>query len=403
MGETQLVQIGLALVTLATIGAVATRLGQSVIPAYIVSGILIGPYVPKEFLGVPLALVTEGAFISVVAELGIVFLLFFLGLEFHIETLINNWKRLTTIGGIDLVVNAAVGVAIAAAFGLDAVGIILVAGVVYISSSAIITKTLTDYGWVANPESEAIFGTLVIEDLVIAVYLAVVSAVVLGGGTLLQAATSILQAFAFLGVLAAVAWAGSSYLETVFGVPDDELFVLRVLGTTILVAAAALALGVSEAVAAFFVGMAFGQTDLEARVDSLLLPFRDVFAAFFFFSIGLTTNLLTIRDVLPFLAVAVVCTTVSKLLSGVASGRVYGLTDRRSLRVGLGLVARGEFSLVIATLAATSTTGQTKTVVPAFAIGYVLVMSLLGTLCIQYETRLARLVGSPRPGGPTAE
>jgi CPA2 family monovalent cation:H+ antiporter-2 len=236
---------------------------------------------------------------------------------------------------------------------------------------------------VANPESAPILGTLVFEDVLIAVYLALLSAVALGEGTALDAASSVGVAFAFLGTLTAVAWYGSEHVERAFDAGSDELFLLRVLGVTTLVAGGALAAGLSEAVAAFFVGTAFSGTAHSERIEHVVSPARDLFAAVFFFSIGLTTDVTLLTDVVWLLLAAVLVTGVGKLLSGTLSGRVYGLDRVRSARVGFGLVPRGEFSLVIAALAATVGTGALGSEIPAFAVGYVLSMSVLGTVLIQ--------------------
>lgn len=390
---TPLIEVGIALFGLAVIGAVARRFGQSVIPAYILVGILVGPYVPTTVGGISLQLVTESEFLTVIAELGIVFLLFFLGLEFNIGTLIRNRVRLTTVGGIDLLVNGAAGVTLGLVFGYGPVTTLLIAGVVYISSSAIITKALTEVGWLANPESEVILGTLVVEDLIIAVYLAVVAALLAGGSSTAEIATTVAGSFAFLGALAVAAHYGTEYVERLFTVESDELFVLRVVGVTVLIGGAALTVGASEAVAAFFVGTAFNGTSLIERIERLLSPLRDVFAALFFFSIGVSTDLLVVVDVAVLIAAAVVATVVSKLASGVASGSVYGLDSRRSLRVGFGLLPRGEFSLILAALAATSTISEVSTVVPPFAVGYVLVMSILGSVGLQHADQFSKLLG----------
>lgn len=392
MAETLLLEIGIALVTLAVVGALAARVKQSVIPAYIAAGILVGPYVPREVGGISLRLVTESQVVSTIAELGIILLLFFLGLEFSVGTLLRNKRRLSKVGGIDLAVNGLIGILIAIVFGFGLTGTILITGIVYISSSAVITKALTESGWLANPESDVILSTLVVEDIIIAMYLAIVSALVIGSGTVAEAVVTVVQSFVFLAALAGAAHFGTDYIEELFDVDSDELFVLRIVGVTVLISAVALAIGVSEAVAAFFVGTAFNNSDLLERVERLLTPIRDIFAALFFFSIGLSTDLLIVADVWLLAAVAVVCTTATKLLSGFVSGRVFGLSKHRSIRVGLGLVARGEFSLIIATLAATSTIPAVRRSVPAFAVGYVLVMSLVGSLCVQYGTTISSVI-----------
>jgi CPA2 family monovalent cation:H+ antiporter-2 len=382
-----LVEVGIALAAIALAGLAANRVGLSVIPAYIVAGILVGPEWPTEVGGVSLQLVAYGEFVAVAAELGIVFLLFFLGLEFSVGQLLDDRKRITKAGTVDFLLNFGAGVALGILFGRTPLETLLIAGVVYISSSAVVTKSIIDRGWVANPEAEPILGTLVFEDIVIAVYLAIVAALLTGSGGLAGAATDVARAFAFLGLVAAVAWYGTEYVERAFNLPNDELFLLHVLGATTLVAGAALATGVSEAVAAFFVGTAFSQTPHTERIEDVVAPVRDLFAAVFFFAIGLTTDVTVLAGVAALLAVAVVLTTGTKLVSGTIGGRVYGLTPTRSLRTGIGLVPRAEFSLVIAALAA-GAGGELADVVPAFTVGYVLAMSVLGTVMIQHADRI---------------
>ena len=394
-----LVEFGIGVTALAVAGALAARVGLSVIPAYIVVGILVGPHEPTSFLGVPLTLVEDGEFIELLSEVGIVLLLFFLGLEFSLETLLASRERLFRVGAIDLVVNFAIGLGLGFAFGFSPLESLFVAGIVYVSSSAVITKSLIEQGWIVDPESEPILGTLVFEDVFVAIYLALLSAVALGEGGIVDAAVGVGVAFLFLGVLTAVAWYGTGYVERLFVAGPDELFLLRVLGVTVLVAGAALAAGVSEAVAAFFVGTAFSGTSHVERIEHVVAPARDLFGAVFFLAIGLRTDVTLIAGVAGLLVVAVAVTTLGKLLSGTLSGRLYGLGRARSVRVGLGMVPRGEFSLVIAALASSAGVGALADAIPAFAVGYVLVMSILGTVLIQQSDRITALVD--RAGGET--
>lgn len=392
MVDTLLVEIGIALTGIALAGAVANRVGLSVIPAYIIVGILIGPSEPSSIAGISLTLVEHREFIDIVAELGIIFLLFFLGLEFSVAQLLTDRVRIATIGSVDFLINFSLGIGLGFVFGYSLLETVFIAGIVYISSSAVISKSLIESGWVANPESAPILGTLVFEDVVIAIYLALLSTVVLGKGTVTDAALGVGAAFAFLGVLTLVAWYGSAYIERAFSTASDELFLLRVLGVTTLIAGSALTIGLSEAVAAFFVGTAFSETDHIDRLETVVAPARDVFAAVFFFSIGLTTQITLVIDIVWLLLVAVLVTTVGKLVSGSLSGQFYRLDQLRSMRVGFGLVPRGEFSLVIAALATSVGTGALQGVIPAFAVGYVLIMSIVGTILIQNADRLSQSV-----------
>lgn len=392
MAETLLLEIGIALTGIAIAGTIANHIHLSVIPAYIITGILIGPNEPSSIAGLSLTLVDHREFIDVVAELGIVFLLFFLGLEFSVSQLLSDRRRIATIGSVDFLTNFSLGIGLGIAFGYSLFETFFLAGIVYISSSAVISKSLIESGWVANPESGPILGTLVFEDILIAIYLAVLSAIAVGEGTLIDAALTIGVAFVFLGGLTLVAWYGSGIIERVFSVDSDELFLLRILGVTTLIAGFALSLGLSEAVAAFFVGTAFSETDHLERIEAVVAPARDFFAAIFFFSIGLTTEVTLLTDLVWLLLVAVLVTTVGKLISGSLSGRIYQLDRLRSMRVGVGLVPRGEFSLVIAALATNVGTGALGGEIPAFAVGYVLVMSIVGTIFIQNVDRISQEV-----------
>jgi len=271
---------------------------------------------------------------------------------------------------------------------------ILLGGIVYISSSAIITKSLIDLGWIANDESGAMLGTLVYEDLVIALYLAVVSAIVLGAGGLAGATTDILLAIAVLFVLVVVVYFGTEFFQRFLAVDSVELTLLRAVAITVLVAGGALALGVSEAVAAFFVGMGFSSTDHVHQIEELLRPLRDVFAAVFFFWIGLLTDPFVFLDatVTGLILATVALSGPTKFVTGYLAGRVYDLDERRSFRVACGMTTRGEFSLIIASVATAASAelwGDAITqTIPSIAVGYVLVMSILGTLAMQYADRL---------------
>jgi CPA2 family monovalent cation:H+ antiporter-2 len=386
----ELLELGQLFVVVAVAGAFALRLGLSVIPLYVVGGVLAGPFVAGR-MGLPY--VANGEVVTLFAEVGIVLLLFFLGLEFSLDRLLESRTRITRAGVADIAVNLPLGIAIGLVLGWSLVESLLLGGIVYISSSAIITKSLIDLGWIANPEAEPMLGTLVFEDLFIAVYLAVVTSLVLGGeGGLGSVGRSLAVAFGFLGLLLVAVQYGTRLFAGVLDGTGQEAFVLRTLAVVVPVSGAALALGVSEAVAAFFVGMGFATSGHRERIERLLAPVRDVFGAVFFFWIGVGTDpTLLVATAVP-LVLAVALTTPAKIVSGYLGGRVYDLSKRRSLRVGVGMVPRGEFSLVIAALAAGGTTPVMRDVIPAFAVGYVLVMSGLGTVLMERSGVVERLV-----------
>ncbi|QSG14079.1 cation:proton antiporter [Halapricum desulfuricans] len=402
-----LLEVGVMFASIAAVGWVANRLGQSVIPFYIVIGMVASEFVvgrldlPNEIGGLEIQFeslyIAESEFVELGAELGIVFLLFFLGLEFNLDRLLARRKQIGSAGTIDFLINFPAGFAVGWLFFGSALPAFLVAGIVYISSSAIITKSLIDLGWIANDEAEPILGTLVYEDLLIAVYLAVAAALVLGGGDPTRAAQSIGIALAFLFVLVVAVQFGTPAFERLFATGTHEFVVLRAVGLVVLVAGAALALGVSEAVAAFFVGMGVSATGHVQQVENLLEPLRDVFAAVFFFWIGLVTDPMAVAGATGLIAVAVLATTPTKALSGYLGGRAFDLGPRRSARTALAMTTRGEFSLIIATLAVSG--GVAGTIpqsvadqISAFAVGYVLVMAVVGTTLMQYSAPFETVV-----------
>ncbi|MFP8952238.1 cation:proton antiporter [Natrialbaceae archaeon A-arb3/5] len=412
--ETALLDIGILFAAVALAGLLANRINQSVIPFYIVIGMVLSPYVLGDLpslLGTDVTVLgydlvaalssialTETDFIHLGAELGIVLLLFFLGLEFNLDRLIAARDRIGKAGTVDLIINFGAGLVLGWVLFGEFLPAFLTAGIVYISSSAIITKSLIDLGWIANDEADPMLGTLVYEDLFIAVYLAVASALVLGGGDIGEAAGQIGIAMAFILVLLALVYLGTEWFQRSLETDSHEFVVIRALGITVLVSGAALALGVSEAVAAFFVGMAFSSTDHVHELETLLEPVRDTFAAVFFFWIGLITDPGVFADafVLAAIAAAVVLTAPTKLVSGYLGGRIYDLDERRSVRVGLGMTTRGEFSLIIASIAISGAgiglvEGTAETIY-AFAVGYVLFMSILGTTLMQFSSQIESLV-----------
>lgn len=379
-----LLEAGIVFAVLAVGGALAARLDQSVIPAYIVAGLLVGPFSPIE----PLSVVETREFVALLSELGVILLLFFIGLEFNVGRLVANRSRMVRAGVVDLGVNFTAGALLGLALGFGPFGSLLLAGVVYISSSAVVTKTLVDLGWIADPESEAILGVLVFEDVAIAVYLAVVVALVEAGGDPNAVLVSLGTAGVVVVGLLLLATVGTPLLDRAFDVGSDELFVLRVLAATVLVGGVAVALGVSEAVAAFFLGTAFASTDHVQRIERVIVSERDIYAAVFFFAIGLQMDPVAVAGVAgPVLLLAAV-TAVAKVASGYAGGLAYDLSPRRAVRTGLGLVARGEFSLVVAALALQAGLPEVASV----AVGYVLVMSVLGTVLMRYSAPVERLV-----------
>jgi len=389
---TPLFTAGLVLSLLALSAALARRLNQSAVPAYILLGVLVGPSAPTVG-GLSLTLVETPAPVRLFADLGVVLLLFFVWLELSLDDLLRDSDRFLKAGAIDIGISLPLGVGIGLLVGFSLLESLFLALVVFNSSTVVIAKSLIDLGWVVDPASRAVLGVVVIEDIVTALGFAVLAVFLRGGTTIAALAFTVGQSLLFLVVLLAAAYYGSNVVERLFGTESSEEFLLGVLGVGALVAGAGLFVGVSEAVAAFVVGTAFARTRHAARVERLVAPSRDLFAAFFFFVIGLQTDPTLVGGVAGFVLATAAVTTLGQIVSGTLAGRAYGLSPKRSVRVGCALTPRGEFSLVIAAFLATAgTTPVLRTTIPAFTVGYVLVTSIAGTVLLRNSDAVYRLV-----------
>ncbi|WP_435118442.1 cation:proton antiporter [Halolamina sp. C58] len=382
---------GIFLTALALGGLLALRLGQSVIPAYILVGVLLGPYAPAVG-GVSLTVVESTEVVGLLADLGVVLLLFFVGLELSLASLIRKRSQFLRSGAVDVAVSFPLGIVVGLAFGFSLVESLFVGLITFNSSTVIIAKSLIDLEWIADPESEAILGVIVIEDVLTAAAFAVLSAVLLGGADVASLGRTLGQAAVVLAALTLLAYYGSEWVDRVFDVRSGELFLLAVLGATALVSGFGLAAGVSDAIVAFLVGAAFGQTSHAARIQDLLAPSRDLFAAVFFFVVGLGTDPRVVGSVAGLVLAAAAVTVAGQICSGYAAGRSWGLSVEGASKMGAALVPRGEFSLVIAAFLLTAgTTPALRETIPAFTVGYVLLTSVLGTVLMRNAGLIQRV------------
>jgi len=185
-------QLAVTVAVLAVLALVASRLRLSAIPAYLLAGLLLGPNEPR-FLSV----IEPSEITSFIAELGVIFLLFFLGLEFSLERLLRSGRHLGLGGSLDLLVNAGLGLAIGvAAFGLSFAALILAAAV-YVSSSAVAVKGLIDLRRLADDETDLVLAILVFEDIVVAGVLGFAAA---GGAGVSPTLVAVAKALGFITV-----------------------------------------------------------------------------------------------------------------------------------------------------------------------------------------------------------
>lgn len=380
-----LLELGALLLALAVLGRVAGRAGLSPIPLYLLVGLAVGDHGPFD-------LSVSEDFIQTAAAVGVALLLFLLGLEYTASELLDTARHQAFAAAVDLFANFTPGLLAGLLLGWDPLTAVLLGGVTYISSSGIIAKLVSDLGRTANRETPTILSLLVVEDLVMAVYLPIVAGL-LAGGTALATTGSVAVALVLVvAILLAARHLGPTLSRAVFS-RSPEVLLFTVLGLTLLIAGIAEEARVSAAVGAFLVGIALSGPTAE-RAEPLLLPIRDLFAAAFFVFFGLSIELDNASEVVvPALVLAAV-TAATKIGTGWWGAARAGVGSRGRWRAGTTLMARGEFSIIIAELGREA--GGLEADLPALAAIYVLVLAVTGPLATRGIEPLLSLLESRR-------
>ncbi|SCE86154.1 cation:proton antiporter [Micromonospora mirobrigensis] len=391
-----LIEVGALLLLLGLLGRLSRRFGLSPIPLYLLAGLAFGH-------GGLLPLNASEEFFAVGAEIGVILLLVMLGLEYSANELVGNLRSAAPAGLIDAALNALPGFAFAMLLGWGWVAGVVLAGITWVSSSGVIAKVLGDLGRVGNRETPVILSVLVIEDLAMALYLPLVTALLAGVG-LVKGGVALGVAVLTVVVVLVVAIRYGHLISAALSAKDPEALLLGVLGLTLLVAGLAAELQVSAAVGAFLVGIALSGP-VAHHATELLSPLRDLFAAVFFVFFGLVTDPKDMPPVLlPALALAVV-TMATKLLTGYLAARRVGIAEPGRWRAGLALMPRGEFSIVIAGLAVAAA-HPVDPRLAALATAYVLITVVTGPMLARlpdfawFKAWLRRRAVASRPPTP---
>ena len=382
MGD-QLVALGGAFLAAGILARFGRRLGVPTIPFFMLAGIIFGPHTPG------VSLVEDPHDLELLAALGLILLLFHLGLEFSLGDLLEGGRSLLVIGAIYLSLNMGGGLVFGLALGWGWEEALIIAGAIGISSSAIVTKLLTELRRLANPESRLILGIIVVEDIFLALYLALLQPVLGKADSAIEAARDFFVAVLFLLALAALARWGSRYVTRFLQTSDDELLTVCFVGLAVFAAGVAEELGVSEAIGAFMIGLVVAETAVASRVEQLVLPLRDAFAAVFFFAFGLTIDPSDTGEVILPVVIAVVLSTVLNVVAGLIAARLQGYGRNAAANIGLTVLGRGEFSLILATLAVTA--GLDPRLGP-FVGEYVLILALIAPILASRSQALSRLL-----------
>ena len=364
-----LIELGLVVIGLAILARIASRWGFSAIPLYLLAGLAFGNG------GLAPLNVSEG-FIHIGAEIGVLLLLFMLGLEYTGGELVDNLRGGLPTAVVDLALNFTPGLIAGLLLRWQPLAAVLLGGVTYVSSSGVIAKVLTDLKRLENPETPAVLSILVLEDLAMAVYLPVVAVLLAGGGPAkIALSVSLALGTAFLVLLVAVRYGRP--LSRFAAHESDEIVLLTTFGAVLFVAGISQRLQVSAGIGAFLVGIAVSGPMAE-QTHRLLAPLRDLFAATFFFFFGLEIDPASLPPVLRSTVLLGGATMVTKVLTGYWAARRSGVDQAGRLRAGMALVARGEFSIVIAGLGA----GLEPQLGPLSA-AYVLFLAVLGPILVR--------------------
>ncbi|MET9589722.1 cation:proton antiporter [Streptomyces sp. NPDC006516] len=378
--------MGGAFLAAAVLARVGGRIGLPTIPLFILAGILLGPHTPG------VVLLDDPHDLEMLSALGLVLLLFYLGLEFHLDDLKKGGRKMALAGGTYLALNVGAGLGFGFALGWGTSEALVLAGVLGISSSAIVTKVLVDLGRIGNPETRPILGIIVVEDVFLALYLAALQPILSGADSLGAAVLDGGKAFGFLLLLALMARFGTKLVGKLMNTKDDELLVISFLGVAVFMAGVSEWFGVADAIGAFMVGLMLGSTTSGPRILKLVHPLRDAFGAIFFFAFGLSINPGDLPSVVWPVLAAVAVTVAMNVFAGMATAKIYTFGPKATANISTTLLARGEFALILATMAAGA--GLDERLSP-FIAGYVLLLAVLSPLAAGRSHWLARIL----PGG----
>jgi monovalent cation:H+ antiporter-2, CPA2 family len=367
-----LAEVGAALLLLGVVAFIANRLKFSVVPLYLLIGLAIG-----EGGFIPLSLSEE--FLNTGAQIGAIMLLLLLGLEYSAYDLAKAFRERKSAGVIDFFANATPGFLLGWFLGWGIGGALALGGITYVSSSGIAAQLIKEMGWRRSEVSKRAIGVLVFEDLALAPYLPLLTAVVLGASAW-TGVISVGVALAITGAVILISFRGTARWSKILDPNEPGGLLLTVFGAALLAAGLADMIGFSGVVAAFLIGLLLtGEVAETARAR--LSPIRDIFAAIFFLFFGITTNPADLPAVLPLALLLTALGIGGKYLVGWWVTR--DLNDPMSAWRTTGfLIARGEFSMVIAALAAPIVLGIE---LQALTLAYVILTAFAASAVLRFS------------------
>jgi monovalent cation:H+ antiporter-2, CPA2 family len=394
-----LIEIGTILLV-AFIGAtIATKLKQSVILGYIIAGAVIGPYMyinlgPIVYTGV----VHETELIDLFSQLGLILLIFFVGLEFSIDKIKRVKGPAVVLSLIDVGLNLFTGFLLAAWLGWGLVDSIFLAAVLSMSCSAVAMKTLIELGRLEKPETEFMLGMIIMEEFISMLFLTLVGGLLLKTGASFSPTGMIIGMvafFAFFAVMAAVVI--PQVIKRLDKMKSDEMFVLFMIGIIAMTAAIAEFCGVPSLIGAFFIGITFAETRVTARLERKIAPLRDAFVAVFFVSFGMFIDPSMFGSVWSIIIIAVGIIILDEIVIMSITAYLAGFPRREAVSIGASFSARGGESVMYATVGSKAAGATRGAELYPIAGAITFVMSVLCPFFIKNSYVIADLMATRMP------
>jgi len=358
----------IALFVCLVLALISKYLSIPAIPVYILGGIILG----KAGLGI----VHSDEVSHFFSEMGLLFLLFFMGLELKLERIIANSSKVLTAGLIGLTVDMGIGFTAALLLGFSPMEAFIVGAAFYITSTAIVITSLIENRKLMFKETETIIWVTVFEDIVLIIILAFLS---VSDQNLLLFFAKIALGFAFMYGLS---FYGKEFLVSILD-RDDELPILFTFAAVLVTASVSLYLSIPETLMVIALGAALATTDPDA-FEQHARPFKDVFLVIFFVFFGVTIDL---SGGLNWSIIAIICALaiLSKLISGILIGVVIHHSALSGLEIWANMISRGEFSIALAVLYGSPLIATT-------IAALVIVTSIIGSFTAKYSTWLRRSI-----------
>ncbi len=395
-------QLGAIMLLAFMAATMAGKLNQTVMIGYIVIGVLIGPNINISLFGTTYhGLVQETSFVEMLSQIGLVMLMFFVGLEFSFSKLKKTRTPAIILAIIDVGVGLFVGFVFASYLGWPMIDSIFLAGVVSMSSTSIAMKVLFDLKRMSSPEVEFLIGLVVVETFIAMIILSIASGmIVTPSADPMNFGRLIIGMVAFYAFFVWIAmWAIPRIVKYFNSIENDELFILFALGTVFLTAGVAAVMGVPSIIGAFFIGMILAESKVTARVQNRLESFKDAFVAIFFTTFGMMIDPAMFKNILWMLVLAVPLVLIYEALIISSIAHFLGFSPKASTTIGTSMTGRGIEAILFASVGSRVQGVTMGAVLSPFAGAFCFVMSAITPPLVKYSAKLssglAKLVPKP--------